>query len=324
MAKLAIRGHATRGKEVIEILEMLGGKTNAVLQGYLTHRGYYIKSDGFIDYKYHSVFNNDILYSLEEFLEKFPYKVWDKVQHKGATSCGTVYVIEHMNWVNNHIEYEISPLHDYNHVGLLTVFVEDLQPYKEQETLATANNAVFNVNAQCCDIMSHLIKEDTMKEEVKLDIPEGYEFFGVDDEKRQVVFTKIGSHYPKTYEECCDVLDIQSDWHLTFELNNPATCDLCVNKEFEYVCKLEAFRKLLICRDAYWKIAGEEMGLGKPWEPDWLNTEQDKFVLYTHNNVICLNRFVLGHNVLAFPTAEMCDAFLENFKDLIEDCKELL
>jgi hypothetical protein len=27
MAKLAIRGHATRGKEVIEILEMLGGKS---------------------------------------------------------------------------------------------------------------------------------------------------------------------------------------------------------------------------------------------------------------------------------------------------------
>jgi hypothetical protein len=83
-------------------------------------------------------------------------------------------------------------------------------------------------------------------------------------------------------------------------------------------------QRLLICRDAYWKVAGEQMGLGKPWEPDWLNTEQDKFVLYTHNNVICLNRFVLGHNVLAFPTAEMRDAFLENFKDLIELCKELL
>jgi hypothetical protein len=28
MANLAIRGHKTRGKEVIEILEMLGGKSN--------------------------------------------------------------------------------------------------------------------------------------------------------------------------------------------------------------------------------------------------------------------------------------------------------
>jgi hypothetical protein len=31
---------------------------------------------------------------------------------------------------------------------------------------------------------------------------------------------------------------------------------------------IESFVKLLICRDAYWKIAGEQMGLGKPWEPE--------------------------------------------------------
>ena len=28
--------------------------------------------------------------------------------------------------------------------------------------------------------------------------------------------------------------------------------------------------------------------------------------------------------ILAFPTAEMCDVFYENFKDLINQCKELL
>jgi hypothetical protein len=66
------------------------------------------------------------------------------------------------------------------------------------------------------------------------------------------------------------------------------------------------------------------MGLGKPWEPDWRNIEQDKFVLYTHDDVIWLNHFMLGHNVLAFPAAEMRDIFYKNFKSLIEDCKELL
>jgi hypothetical protein len=66
------------------------------------------------------------------------------------------------------------------------------------------------------------------------------------------------------------------------------------------------------------------MGLGKPWKPDWLDIEQDKYVLFTHNNVICSNRYVLGHNILAFPTEEMRDAFYENFKDWIEQCKELL
>lgn len=33
MAKLAIKGHPTRGKEIIEILEMLGGINKYNLQG---------------------------------------------------------------------------------------------------------------------------------------------------------------------------------------------------------------------------------------------------------------------------------------------------
>ena len=115
--------------------------------------------------------------------------------------------------------------------------------------------------------------------------------------------------YPKTYEKCCVELGIGNKGILYTEYNK----DL-----------LQSFQKLIICRDAYWKIAGEEMGLVEAWEPNWLNVEQDKFVLYTHNNAICSNRFSLGNNVLAFPTEEMRDAFYENFKDLIERCKKFL
>jgi hypothetical protein len=75
------------------------------------------------------------------------------------------------------------------------------------------------------------------------------------------------------------VLDIESEWHLTSELNKSASCDLCLTKEFEYICKLEAFRKLLICRDAYWKIAGEQLELDKPWEPDWSTESEVKYVI---------------------------------------------
>ena len=153
-------------------------------------------------------------------------------------------------------------------------------------------------------------KEETMEETIKIDIPKGYEFAGVDDDNQQVVFERIGCQYPKTYEECCETLSLGENGKL-------------YTKGYK-ASLIQDFHKLLICRDAYWKIAGEQMGLGKPWEPDWLNTEQDKFVIYTHNKVIHLNCFLLGHNVLAFPTEEMRDAFYENFKDLIESCKELL
>ena len=41
--------------------------------------------------------------------------------------------------------------------------------------------------------MNHLIKEETMEETIKIDIPKGYEFAGVDDDNQQVVFEKIDS-----------------------------------------------------------------------------------------------------------------------------------
>jgi hypothetical protein len=84
----------------------------------------------------------------------------------------------------------------------------------------------------------------------------------------------------------------------------------------ELICKLQV---LLLCRDAYWKIYGEQMGLGKPWEP---LDAKDKYIIRRAGDAI-----VKGYNiscVLEFPTAEMRDAFYENFKELITSCKELL
>lgn len=125
--------------------------------------------------------------------------------------------------------------------------------------------------------------------------------------------------YPKTYAECCKILGIQSDWHLTLELDNPATIDLCVNREFNYVYKLEVFRKLLICRDAYCKIAGEEMGLGKLWER--CDTKNKYIIRRVGDEILRSNNISC---VLSFPTPEMRDAFYDNFIELIKECKELL
>lgn len=128
--------------------------------------------------------------------------------------------------------------------------------------------------------------------------------------------------YPKTYEECCRVIRICS---ASLQWNNP----FCVNRNSHPYIKhldiiMENFCKLLICRDTYWKIAGEQMGLDKPWEPDWSTNNETKFCIYTTQNIIDLDIFGVDNRILAFPTEEMQDAFYENFKDLIEQCKELL
>lgn len=70
------------------------------------------------------------IFTLEEFLEKFPYKVGDKVQHKGATSCGSVYEVDRMQWIDNHVEYTIKRLWHWNDYHTITA--KDLQPYEEE------------------------------------------------------------------------------------------------------------------------------------------------------------------------------------------------
>lgn len=82
--------------------------------------------------------------------------------------------------------------------------------------------------------------------------------------------------------------------------------------------------KLIIMRDAYWKIAGEQMGLDKPWEPDWNNDETLKYCIIIESDIISKQNFRKMQAAFAFPTEEMRDTFCKNFENLIENCKELL
>ena len=85
MAQLAIKGHATRGREVIQLLEMLGGKSNGNIKGYNDDLYYFIAKDGFIygsDIEYEELACKYRLFTLEEFEKLYPYKVGDKVTNE--------------------------------------------------------------------------------------------------------------------------------------------------------------------------------------------------------------------------------------------------
>ena len=65
MKKFAIKGHPTRGKEVIEILEMFGGKIHrGSFVGHELSCGYYIKVDGYIGFKHYSLFDDTMIFTL--------------------------------------------------------------------------------------------------------------------------------------------------------------------------------------------------------------------------------------------------------------------
>ena len=158
-----------------------------------------------------------------------------------------------------------------------------------------------------CDIMSE-------SDPTTYILPEGYIF---KDENgnvinaTKIVLEKKKKEYPKTYEECCRVLGI-SDGEFMFSGLSDDEYDL-----------FDSFVVIKRCRDAYWKLYGEEMGLGKPWEPDW-NDKKPKYTIVVIENKFVKDYALTQNFILAFPTEEMRDAFYENFKKDIEKCKELL
>ena len=144
--------------------------------------------------------------------------------------------------------------------------------------------------------------------------PQGYQF--VDENGNVINATKIvlekkKKEYPKSYVECCDTLYRNSRHDECYEA--------CLQGH-----PMQTFARLLICRDAYWKLYGEEMGLDGPWEPDWLDDDTKKYVITSTKVFETFGGLGYINYILAFPTEEMRDAFYENFKELIENCKELL
>lgn len=110
--------------------------------------------------------------------------------------------------------------------------------------------------------------------------------------------------YPKTYEECCGVLGMTFDY---LDIRR-------VSSKEHYL--YSSFFELIRCRDAYWKVADN-------WKPDWKDDSDKYFICYLKDEV-WMSNIRECNRLLVFPTKEMRDAFFENFKDLIEKCKELL
>ena len=172
-------------------------------------------------------------------------------------------------------------------------------------------------NKQIKDIMNMSDKvTDTITSQLmegkSFNLPDGYHF--VDENGNKIEALKIAlekdvKKYPNTYEECCEIIHSDHKFYVDTHL---------------YSGILETLYKLLICRDAYLKLYSEENGLEKPWEPDWTNEHQVKYTIYTMGNDVIRHVGNYIHAILAFPTAEMRDAFYENFKIDIERCKELL
>ena len=293
--KLAIVGHPTRGMEVIKLLEMMGGVNSKNLDGKCDFLHFFIDKDNIIWCD--SNFNNNFVYfTLEKFLKENPFKVGDKVKN----CYGIPVTIKSMSWHDGFetIVYDFKETED-------VLCAEDIESVNDADDNTKSTMETITPSP---DITANV----TDKNNCDIQCPDGYEFY---DENGNLIGTKVMMRpkkpvYPDNYEECVRIAKNIHGYDIHIDV--PAYGEL-----------MESFVKLLICRDAYWKIAGEQMGLGDSWKYDMSKDEFSCAISYQYG---CIEKNEIRHKnaILAFPTKEMRDAFYENFKDLIEQCKELL
>ena len=172
-------------------------------------------------------------------------------------------------------------------------------PFVRAAFKAGAEWADNDVTQDDCSKAPKLTSEDYSNGRFGYRLPAG---FKAKLTERELILTPEKPEYPKNLLDCENVLNgVRND-----------------RKKL-----LHKFNELLICRDAYWKIAGEEMGLGKPWEPNDADYITGRYCIFVHQgNIICSTP--AEDCPFTFPTEEMRDAFYEYFKELIESVKELL
>lgn len=283
MAQLAMQGHATRGDEVMEILKMLGGENKYDIKSANEERyTYFIRDDNnaIVGKYYPSV--DDKVYNIDEFLKKYPYKIADEVTYIDSFGQKNTSTITSMFWDEDleTVMYETEE----NDI----IYAHDIKNMKTEEKPT---------------ILDPVIRADMVDfaraEKDRIELFVGNEFKIIQEDGKWFAIRKQPK-YPKTYEECCKILQTtHTEW-------NGYLGEVIV-----------PFQKLLICRNAYWMIAGG-------WKPDWKKADERKYCIVNTEGNITNWVQKTTNKILAFPTEEMRDVFYENFKYLVETCREFL
>lgn len=137
-------------------------------------------------------------------------------------------------------------------------------------------------------------------------------------------YEKQQNELPKTWKEFCVKNKIkkgESYISLDSQIRELTGCEkrdsttdrnVCISKqEAEAFLALKQLRQL---RKAY----------VKDWEPDWTNDSKIKYCVYFYGDHIKIGKWGFTSQVLSFPTEDLANQFLTNFKDLIEIAKPLL
>ena len=287
--KIAIQGHLTRGKEVIQILESLGGENifNFIGKGDITN-SYYINDYNEIRINLTPNLENHYkLYTLEEFEKEFPFKVGDKV----------LWPIT-IGWWS----------------GIITGINEELSRYE--------------IIDEKCDyhyVAPSKLRLYPMKEErnITLTLDKAKEWYKKGGELREIALQAFNEKeldpLLRSWEEFVESTKFTFNGSLEFingtgQWSNSCLPNKSIGESSEIWDKHVALFQLEQLRDR-WR---------QGWESDWNNGNQTKYCVCYYQGKFKISVVYETRRFLSFPTYEMAEEFLKCFRDLIEQAGDLI
>ena len=289
--KIAIQGHIIRGKEVIQILENLGGKNIHELWGNAKSsvQYYHIDDCGIIAFSSKYDLCNYKFYTLEEFEMQFPFKIGDKVIHKEYNSPFEI--------------IEFDP--------------ENVYPY--------------TINGPCeFSTKSYVLTkwQLKMKEErnIKLTLDKAKEWYKKEGELREIALqafteeelTKV--NLPKTWEEFCKNYPIEKDEFFINSLSELSESTYTRNrcsKEDKNVCSSQK------SAEAHLAMIQLEQ-LRDCWRQGWKPTpNQSVYAIKFAIRGLDVYEYC-SREFLSFKDRKTAIEFLKCFRDLIEKAGDLI
>lgn len=289
--KIAIQGHPTRGKEIIQILESLGGKSRGDLTGRRYCQYYFINSNGDIDLHYRSNLSTYKLYTLEEFEKEFPFKVGDIVT---IIITNTPHKIVALEYYMDRLSYKLDNGLNYNS-KILTLYKE----MKEERNITLTLNKAKEWYKKGGELKEIALQAFTEKELTKVDLPKTWEEF-------------CGNYPIKEGESYAgDSSEIYTHCKSNGERDSELDRNMCPTpKSAEAHLALIQLEQL---RDCYRGLFVTVTGM-----PVWC--------IRRRRGELIIEQRVWGTNetFLSFQSKEVAEEYLKNFKPLIEKAGDLI
>lgn len=286
--KIAIQGHLTRGKEVIRILESLGGINDGLHER--NNPNCYYELHGNIIWCVSTKGINFKYYTLEEFEKEFPFKIGDKI-------------------TNGCEEYLIIDM--------------DLNACELNYKVRTSLGSVFWVRT--CDLTAHYYKQvKEMKKErnIILTLDKAKEWYNKGGELKEVALQAYSeeeltkAELPKTWEEFCNNYPVQT-----------GECFLSLRAAIEqaaYPCNRRYKNWIPSKQSAEAHLAMIQLEQLRNCYNDNSDAWGWSYSIIKRNGIPELVRGCDHDTFLRFKNETIAIQFLKNFRDLIEKAGDLI